>query len=525
MAAARRARTAGFDILYVYGSHTYLPTQFLSPVFNRRTDAYGGSFENRSRFWLEAIERVQGREIGDDCAIAVRIAADTLELSGVPTRGGARVHPRGRPDGRPLGRHDRVDGRHGAARRRPVAVLRAGLPARVVGPGPGGDRRSRWSSSAGSPTPTRWPRSIRGGHADLIGAARPSISDPFLPRKIEEGRYDEVRECIGCNACYSRSVWGLHLGCTQNATAGEEHRRGWHPERFDRAANADQGVLVVGAGPAGMECAMVLGKRGFELVHLVDAGDDIGGQMRWVTRLPGLGEWGHVDRLPARPARAAADTSTVVLGSALDADAVRDYGARIVVVATGCALDGRRHERDHPGADPGRGRGAPARAAPRGHHGRRQPARRAGGSRSSTARATSPAPALAEVLRAEGYDVDVRDAVRRRRADLRPDARGAAAAAAPARARASTCAPALTPTEILAGGMRAEDGVGRPLEIEADAIVLVTQRLSDDALYLELTADPEALSRGRHRRRLPGRRLRRPAAHRRRDLRRPPAGA
>jgi len=82
VAAARRARTAGFDILYVYGSHTYLPTQFLSPVFNRRTDEYGGSFENRSRFWLEAIERVK-QEIGADCAIAVRIAADTLELSGV----------------------------------------------------------------------------------------------------------------------------------------------------------------------------------------------------------------------------------------------------------------------------------------------------------------------------------------------------------------------------------------------------------------------------------------------------------
>ena len=111
---------------------------------------------------------------------------------------------------------------------------------------------------------------IRGGTVDLIGAARPSISDPFLPSKIEEGRYDEVRECIGCNACYSRSVWGLHLGCTQNPTAGEEHRRGWHPERFEPAANRDRGVLIVGAGPAGMECAMVLGKRGMRLslIHI-----------------------------------------------------------------------------------------------------------------------------------------------------------------------------------------------------------------------------------------------------------------
>jgi len=83
VAAAKRARGAGFDIIYVYGSHTYLPTQFLSPVYNRRTDAYGGSFENRARFWLEAIELVK-EAVGDDVAIAVRIAADTLELSGVP---------------------------------------------------------------------------------------------------------------------------------------------------------------------------------------------------------------------------------------------------------------------------------------------------------------------------------------------------------------------------------------------------------------------------------------------------------
>ena len=75
-----------------------------------------------------------------------------------------------------------------------------------------------------------------------------------------------------------------HLGCIQNATAGEEHRRGWHPERFSIASNAEKGVLVVGAGPAGMECAVTLGRRGFEAVHLVEASDEIGGRMRWVRR-------------------------------------------------------------------------------------------------------------------------------------------------------------------------------------------------------------------------------------------------
>ena len=142
--------------------------------------------------------------------------------------------------------------------------------------------------------PDRMAEIIRSGAWDLIGAARPSIADPFLPKKIEEGRYGEVRECIGCNVCVMKAEEGNHIGCTQNATAGEEYRRGWHPERFEPAENRDRDVLVVGAGPAGMECAIVLGKRGFRRVHLVEAEDEIGGIMRWVPRLPGLGEWGRV---------------------------------------------------------------------------------------------------------------------------------------------------------------------------------------------------------------------------------------
>jgi len=71
---------------------------------------------------------------------------------------------------------------------------------------------------------------IRSGQLDIIGAARPSIADPFLPKKIEEGRLDEIRECIGCNICLSRfAQGGGRLVCTQNPTSGEEYRRGWHP--------------------------------------------------------------------------------------------------------------------------------------------------------------------------------------------------------------------------------------------------------------------------------------------------------
>ena len=152
---------------------------------------------------------------------------------------------------------------------------------------------------------------VRSGVWDLIGAARPSIADPFLPTKIEEGRYDEIRECIGCNVCISKADSGNHIGCTQNATAGEEYRRGWHPERFERAANADNDVLVVGAGPAGMECAIVLGKRGFRRVHLVDAEQPRwAASMRWIPQLPGPRRVGAGRRLAPDPARAAAATSS-----------------------------------------------------------------------------------------------------------------------------------------------------------------------------------------------------------------------
>ncbi|HEX2586873.1 MAG TPA: NAD(P)-binding protein, partial [Gaiellales bacterium] len=332
VAAARRARSAGFDIVYVYGSHTYLPTQFLSPVYNRRTDEYGGSFENRARFWLEAIELVK-EAIGDDVAIAVRIAADTLELSGVPIDEGLEFI---RAADHMVDLWDVVIGAMWGPGR-----LDSG-PSRFFDQGYQMEWSGRAREATGKPIvvvgrftdPDRMADLIRGGTVDLIGAARPSISDPFLPSKIEEGRYDDIRECIGCNACYSRSIWGRHLGCTQNATAGEEHRRGWHPERFLPAANADRAVLVVGAGPAGMECASVLGKRGMELVHLVDGGDDIGGCMRWITRMPGLGTWGHViDYRRVQLGRL--ENVSIGLGAWLDAEAVRDYGAQIVIVATG----------------------------------------------------------------------------------------------------------------------------------------------------------------------------------------------
>ena len=97
---------------------------------------------------------------------------------------------------------------------------------------------------------------IKRGIVDFIGAARPSIADPFLPSKIEQGRLDEIRECIGCNNCYVGDTISTPIRCTQNPTMGEEWRRGWHPEKIE-ARGSDSTVLVIGAGPAGLEATLV----------------------------------------------------------------------------------------------------------------------------------------------------------------------------------------------------------------------------------------------------------------------------
>jgi dimethylamine/trimethylamine dehydrogenase len=105
---------------------------------------------------------------------------------------------------------------------------------------------------------------VKRGVLDMIGAARPSIADPFLPKKIEEGRIDDIRECIGCNICVSGDWTQSPIRCTQNPTMGEEWRRGWHPEIIETRGESEK-ILIVGAGPAGLEAAMSLGRRGYEV--------------------------------------------------------------------------------------------------------------------------------------------------------------------------------------------------------------------------------------------------------------------
>ncbi len=355
--AALRARDAGFDIVYVYGAHAYLPFQFLSPFYNRRTDEYGGSFENRARFWKESLEKVR-EAVGDDCAIASRFAVDHLlgATSIQVGEDGVRFveYVDDLVDLWDLTVGDIAEWGQNAG---PSRFFEENHEKPYTGQVKAGNHTNKPVVGVGRVTnPDTMVAIIQSGQFDIIGAARPSISDPFLPKKIEEGRPEDIRECIGCNQCISRwEIGGPPMVCTQNATAGEEYRRGWHPENFSKAKNAEKGVLVVGAGPAGMECAMVLGKRQMSAVHLVETESDIGGCVNWISQLGhsdgkenlfrgtarGLGEWARIVNYRQVQLYKLKNVE-VHLNSRLSAADVLEYGAEIVVIATGChfATDG-----------------------------------------------------------------------------------------------------------------------------------------------------------------------------------------
>jgi dimethylamine/trimethylamine dehydrogenase len=345
--AAVRAKRAGFDIVYCYAAHDLsLPMHFLQRRRNDRIDEYGGSLENRVRLLREVIEEAKAA-VGDTCAVAVRFATDELMgadgivsdgegrdvvaiLAELPDLWDVNVSPwyndsttsRFNPEGS----------------QEPFTAFVKRLTSKpVVGVG-------RFTS------PDSMVSQIRRGILDFIGAARPSIADPFLPKKIEEGRLEDIRECIGCNICVSGDFHMAPIRCTQNPTMGEEWRKGWHPEIIP-AKGSEDAILVVGAGPAGLECARALGQRGYR-VHLAEAGDELGGRVTSESKLPGLAEWARVRDHRLQQIGKMANVE-VYRASRLTAADIGEFGFPHVVLATGARWRadgvGRWHSRAVPG--------------------------------------------------------------------------------------------------------------------------------------------------------------------------------
>ncbi len=353
--AALRAKKADFDIVYVYAGHNLtLLMHFLSRRFNQRTDEYGGSLENRVRLFREVLEETKDA-IGDSCAVAVRFSVD--ELLG---RQGITAENEGReviemlaelPDIWDVNisdwENDSMTARFEKEgyQEQYIRFVKSLTSKPVVGVG-------RYTS------PDTMVSLIQRGVMDMIGAARPSIADPFLPKKIEQGRLDEIRECIGCNICVSGDWLAVPMRCTQNPTMGEEWRRGWHPERIESRIS-DDGVLVVGGGPSGLECVLALGKRGYRVI-LAEASKELGGRVLLESRLPGLSEWirvrDHREQLIEK-----FENVTIYRGSLLSVDDILEFctenrfGYSHVILATGSTWRkdgiGRQNREPIPGLD------------------------------------------------------------------------------------------------------------------------------------------------------------------------------
>ena len=333
--AALRAKRAGFDIVYCYAGHGMsVAMQFLMRRYNDRTDAYGGSLENRARLLRELIEDTRDA-VGDTCAVAVRLGVEELlGTDGITHEGEGHdiiAMLAELPDLWDVNvsgwSNDSVSSRFAKeGYQEPYTCFVKTLTSKpVVGVG-------RYTS------PDSMLSAVRRGVLDFIGSARPSIADPFLPTKIRENRFEDIRECIGCNICVTADMRSVPIRCTQNPTMGEEWRRGWHPETINPRTTEDD-ILVVGAGPAGLESARALGQRGYR-VTLVDAGRELGGRVLHEASLPGLNEWrrvadwriGQLLRMP---------NVAVYRASPMTAADILETGIQNVIVATGSAY---RHD-------------------------------------------------------------------------------------------------------------------------------------------------------------------------------------
>ncbi len=324
----RRAKQAGFDIMCLYGAHGFGVIQhFLSPRINQRTDEYGGSLKNRARLFAELVADAKD-EVGDTCAIAVRLSLD--ELAGVDgftneeLRELVALHAE-LPDIWDFA-HGTWEACSGTSRFKEEAAqedlirgLKQLTPKPIVGVG-------RFTSA------DLMVRQVKQGIVDFIGAARPSIADPFLPKKIDEGRIEDIRECIGCNICITGDMTMGISRCTQNSSFMEEWRKGWHPERMRKSAPTKK-VLVIGSGPAGLSAAHRAGLRGYE-VALAEARTEVGGRVTLESRLPGLSAWARVRDYRMGQIQKMSNVE-VYKDSALSAEDVLGFGANHVCVATG----------------------------------------------------------------------------------------------------------------------------------------------------------------------------------------------
>jgi NADPH-dependent 2,4-dienoyl-CoA reductase/sulfur reductase-like enzyme len=317
------------DGVEVHLGHSYLIAQFLSPLYNRRTDEWGGSLENRSRLALEVLESVRA-SLPSDKALGIRVSGEELVRGGLTREEMAEVchtiTERGLVDYVSVS----VGSHHTRHMMVPPMAIESGYLlglSRFIRDAVGG---VPISCVGRINKPHVAEAALARGDADLVGMTRAQIADPELLRKLEEGRPGEVRPCIGSNqGCRGRFFMGRPITCTVNPAVGFEATLG--VEALTKAAVARR-VVVVGAGPAGMKAAEIAAKRGHD-VEVFERSDAVGGQLRLARHLPGRDEiFAIADYLERELERLEVP---IHLGTELTAEDIASRACDVVVIATG----------------------------------------------------------------------------------------------------------------------------------------------------------------------------------------------
>lgn len=267
--SARRVMQAGFDAFYIHALGGYLTSQFISPHFNDRDDEYGGDFERRLRFLLELVESCR-KNTTPDFPIVVRMSIDEFFPTGRGVEESIKIIKRLKEAG-----VDAIDAGGGIFESMHMVIPPVYLPKGVMV-----DLAAAVKAEVDIPViaqgrlyePEMADGIVKEGKADFVGIARGMLADPDWVKKLEQGRKKDIRKCTTCNTCAGRVLGGLTVRCAINPTAGRESRFAEKPQ----PASVHKKVAIVGAGPAGMECARIAAERG-HTVTLFEKTDQLGG--------------------------------------------------------------------------------------------------------------------------------------------------------------------------------------------------------------------------------------------------------
>ncbi len=337
VSCALMAKLAGYDGVEIIGSAGYLISTFLVERTNLRTDAWGGSFENRMRFPVEVVRRVR-EAVGMDFILIFRISAMDMLEGGLARDEIVQLAQAVEAAGAS------IISTHFCWHEAPVPTIATMVP-RAAFTGVTGRLRQSLRvpliTSNRINMPSVAEAVLARGDADLISMARPMLADPDLMRKAEQGREDEINTCIACNqACLDHTFGGnKQVSCLVNPRACNETLLNYRPTTQPKK------IAVVGAGPAGLAFATVAAQRGHR-VTLFDAADAIGGQFNLAKRIPGKEEFHETLRYYTRMIEVLG--ITLRLNTRVDAALLKSMAFDEVIVATGIAprrpaLEGIEH--------------------------------------------------------------------------------------------------------------------------------------------------------------------------------------